>query len=317
MPIFSGFATNTNYLVGGLETSALGAASSALTPLSLIGGTGLGGSSSLIGQLLNGQSNVNRRVSLKAKPAAANTILGNGLLAPLKTTGNGMIWPYTPSISYNHNVNYQQIQTVHANQDFHVFSNTPAVEFTVDGAFTVQNQMEGQYAFACLHFLRTVTKMNFGQLDSRAGTPPPVLLFSAYGPFMFNNAPVIVKSFSCSFPDDVDYVEVGINGSNSVTNGSPGAPGGAIAQALSSIFGANSSASAAQPTTTTTSTSSTPSIFSSLSGILAGPTNYIIWLPSMFKISCNLVIQHTPNTLQTRFNLPAFINGASNQSDFV
>jgi hypothetical protein len=47
------------------------------------------------------------------------------------------------------------------------------------------------------------------------------------------------------------------------------------------------------------------------------PARYTVWLPSQFKISATLITQHTPKTLRSRFNLPAYRNGAKNQSDFI
>ena len=61
---------------------------------------------------------------------------------------------------------------------------------------------------AVLHFLRIVTKMHFGMNDKRRGTPPPVLKFSAYGDLMFNNVPVLVRSFAYDLGQDIDYIDV-------------------------------------------------------------------------------------------------------------
>jgi hypothetical protein len=42
-----------------------------------------------------------------------------------------------------------------------------------------------------------------------------------------------------------------------------------------------------------------------------------VWLPSLFKISVTLIVQHTPTTLRKRFELPKYINGDPSQSDFI
>ena len=60
---------------------------------------------------------------------------------------------------------------------------------------------------AAIHFCRTVSKMAFGQ-STNAGTPPPVLLFSAYGDYVFNDINVIMNSFSISYQEDVDYIQI-------------------------------------------------------------------------------------------------------------
>jgi hypothetical protein len=78
--------------------------------------------------------------------------------------------------------------------------------------FVSQTPAEALYTIGVLHFLRVVTKMNFGRDDPDAGTPPPVLEFSAYGTYNFRRVPVLVGSFSYVYEDGVDYVEVESNG---------------------------------------------------------------------------------------------------------
>lgn len=121
---------------------------------------------------------------------------------------DGLLFPYTPTIQYSQDVDYQSISMVHTNMDLHAYSHTASVTLSVSGKFTIQNQREGIYALACVHFLRTISKMHFGDTDQLAGTPPPVLIFDGYGKYMFNKLPVILKSFSCNFEDNVDYVDV-------------------------------------------------------------------------------------------------------------
>jgi hypothetical protein len=149
-----------------------------------------------------------RRARLRPKPAAMSQILGdnNPLLSPLRGT-YGMVWPYQPSVSYSQEVSYTDVPMTHTNQEFYAYTRTNAVKLTVEGEFTVQNQEEGRYVLACLHYLRTVTKMYFGQ-GANLGTPPPVLLFDAFGKYMFNKLPVIVTNFTANMPKDVDYVPV-------------------------------------------------------------------------------------------------------------
>ena len=344
MPIFGGFSTNS--FTGNLVTNALGSVANAVFPPSQFGGLG-STLANLVGQNLTTQDNTDRRVSLRPRPAAASTVYGSGLMMPLRAAG-GLIWPYTPSIQYAPEVSYETMQTVHTNQDFYVYSKTPSVTLTVSGDFTVQNQEEGQYALAVIHFLRTVTKMNFGDTDSLAGTPPPILLFNAYGPYVFKDVPVIVKGFSVEFPDTVDYVQVKVKGVDTATRtiagtpGTPGTPASTItAEALPDLTAPPSDEAAARAREQNLSMSTR-----GMGTILAGnnpvqvndrtipgiagtpgtpsrtvtnstPITYTVWLPSMFKVSATLVTQHTPKALRSRFNLPKYRNGAKNQSDFI
>jgi hypothetical protein len=119
----------------------------------------------------------------------------------------GMLFPYTPAISVSQAVNWDPIALIQNNYDVNAYQRTPSVNISVTGTFTTQTQREGEYLMAVLHFLRTVTKSYFGEIDreaGKAGTPPPVLYFDGYGDFMFRYIPVVVKSYSYAFDESVD-----------------------------------------------------------------------------------------------------------------
>jgi hypothetical protein len=304
MPRFGGF--NTGNIGGALARNALGSIANAVLPRTTFGGFGVKDNTGVKFPEQNAQDRV---VSLRPKPAAANRVYGNGLLSPLKQQG-GLIWPYTPTITYQHPITYETVSVTHANQDFMVYAKTPAVKLQVSGEFSVQNQQEGAYAFAAMHFLRTMAKMHFGESDPQAGTPPPVLLFNAYGAFMFKDVPVIVNDFSMDFPNDVDYVQVNITGSNTVVNpGTPDRPEVVVREAIP-----ESNDGPGHPGSARLVVPARPGIPSSTT---TSPATYTVWMPSVFKIACTLVVQHTPNELRKRFNLPKYINGDPSQKDFV
>jgi hypothetical protein len=124
---------------------------------------------------------------------------------------DGMMFPYTPTIGVSQAVEYRSAELVHTNGSIETYTRTPSVTLSVTADFSVQNQREGRYALACLHFLRTVSKMYFGETDKaagKAGLPPPVLIFQGYGNYMFNNLPVIVKSHSYSLDKSMNMVTV-------------------------------------------------------------------------------------------------------------
>jgi hypothetical protein len=226
-----------------------------------------------------------RRVRLRFKPGAG---IGNdvgsldGIMAPIQST-RGMVFPYQPVITYQQEVTYQNIEMVHTNQDFLAYTRTPALKLQVDGEFTVQNQAEGRYALACIHFLRTVSKMWFGGSSSVAvqkqGTPPPVLLFDAYGQYMFNQLPVVVTQFTVTLPKEIDYVPVKIltNSSNS------------------------------QPTPVANSDYNNFSNINSKNINQSNETGYA-WLPALFNIQVQLTVQNTPQRLRA-FDLSKFRTG--------
>jgi len=228
-----------------------------------------------------------RRARLRAKPDAVDIVYGSGLINPLRAT-NGMLWPYTPTITYQQDVTYTNIDLVHVNQEMYAYTRTNATKLQVDGQFTVQNQTEGVYALACIHFLQTVTKMYFGQNDGNAGTPPPVLLFDAYGDYMFNKLPVIVTSFLVTMPNDVDYVPV---------------DQGYLSTAAQGTNGTGSSSVARTP-------SQSPVNIAALTGTNLTSGSGYVWLPALFNINVSMTVQNTPSTLRTKFNLDAFRSGS-------
>ena len=85
---------------------------------------------------------------------------------------------------------------------------------------------------AAIHFLRTVTKSNFGVSDPNRGTPPPKLAFSAYGDAMFNRTPVYIRTVAFGLDQDVDYVPV--RQGSIVGDGRPG--GGSLDDMLKNSY---------------------------------------------------------------------------------
>lgn len=128
---------------------------------------------------------------------------------------DGLLFPFTPSISVSQTTDYQAMSMVHTNSDVQSYSKTPSVTINVTGKFSVQNQREGKILLAYLHLLRTVSKMYFGEKDAKAGKagmPPPVMVFSGYGNYMFNEIPVVVRGHSFTLDDTTDSVVINTAG---------------------------------------------------------------------------------------------------------
>jgi hypothetical protein len=237
-----------------------------------------------------------RRVRLRPKPGGASIIYGgNGLLQPLRKT-NGLVWPYQPLITYTQPVQWNDMRLIHTNQEILSYERTPAPKFEVRGRFSVQNQQEGIYALAAIHFLRTVSKMHFGSSDPLAGTPPPVLLFDAYGQYMFNQLPVVVTQWSHGLPDDVDYVPIDLTNIQVYSN----------AQTQTNISGVSRVATTPQLNSydqVRNSALMTGRMFRSDLG-----TDQYIWLPAVFELSVSLTVQNSATKLK-EFNLAKFTTG--------
>lgn len=135
-----------------------------------------------------------------------------GILAPLIQT-NGVLFPYSPTINFTQDVQYDLVGggLVHTNQDYNAYQRTPSVKLVIGGKFTIQNQYEGLYMLAVIHFFRTVSKMYFGQAAASAGTaglPPPILILNGYGTYMFNNLPCLLTSHSFDYGENIDTIDV-------------------------------------------------------------------------------------------------------------
>lgn len=134
----------------------------------------------------------------------------NAFLLPLLSTG-GLVFPYTPSILMSHTANYTPTTPAHTNYAMNSFNYSTVDNIQINGDFFVQNSLEAQYWVAAVHYLRSVTKMRYGEASTDAGSPPPVVLLNGYGDFVFKNVPVVVTSFNVELPQDVDYISCGLN----------------------------------------------------------------------------------------------------------
>lgn len=154
------------------------------------------------------------RARLSLSPGSGNVFYKSsdaGILAPLANT-NGIIFPYTPTISVSYSAAYTSNTVPHTNYSSVSYSGSTIENLTVTGTFTAETQDEGRYVLAVMHFLRTATKMYYGQ-DSNRGTPPPVLRFSAHGAHMFNSLPVVVANITLNMEDSTDYMNIQVTNS--------------------------------------------------------------------------------------------------------
>jgi hypothetical protein len=142
----------------------------------------------------------------------ANTILGpksqNNLLFPLYST-NGVLFPYTPSITAGSVAEYDPTSFIQSNYGYNAYIRSYPKPIGITAEFTAQSNDEALYLLAVMHFFRSVTKSYFGiNPYNRAGTPPPTLIFNYLGEYQFNNVPVVVKSFDFTLDANIDYVPV-------------------------------------------------------------------------------------------------------------
>ncbi len=133
------------------------------------------------------------------------------VLQPLKDTG-GLVFPYTPTVSMASSASYTAVPTTHTNYKFQAFVNSDPGEIKIVAPFNVEDEAQGLYWIAAVHYLRSLTKM-FAGSDPKAGNPPPVIMLNGYGNYVFKNVPCVVKSFSTSLGKETDYIGVNVVGS--------------------------------------------------------------------------------------------------------
>ena len=225
-------------VAGGLSNAgaAIGAS---LNKLGLAGGGIGGGLASLATSVSSAAGMVNNLLSLargKNLPSGAELFSKEGSFVKLETgsaedwrvklnanfglfgtaferlskTG-GFVWPYLPSITVSSKANYAQIETVHSNQPFQAYKSSQIDDIQISGEFSVENELDAEYWIQATTFLKTATRMFFGT-GPNVGNPPIVCNLTGYGARVFAGVPVIVKSFSVDFKDDVAYIKHSLNG---------------------------------------------------------------------------------------------------------
>tara|TARA_B110000093_G_C12856953_1_gene361773 strand:- start:303 stop:926 length:624 start_codon:yes stop_codon:yes gene_type:complete len=148
-----------------------------------------------------------------ANAAWTRNLFSSGILKELANV-NGIIFAYTPAMMQAaFSANYGTYDTTHSVYQQQYYVNTPNPTISMQAYFVSNTIEEAKYNIACLHFLKTMTKMDYGSTAALAGTPPPILHFSAYGEYNYKNVPVVVSGVDYTFADDADLVTVDVDGS--------------------------------------------------------------------------------------------------------
>lgn len=132
-----------------------------------------------------------------------------GILQPLQAT-NGILFPYTPNISVQYAAHYDGTEVAHNNYKIYQYKNSSVDSISITCDFTAQDTFEANYLLAVIHFLRSVTKMFYGQdQNPKRGTPPPLCYLTGLGSFQFDAHPLAITNFTYNLPTDVDYIRAG------------------------------------------------------------------------------------------------------------
>lgn len=130
------------------------------------------------------------------------------ILSPLISAG-GLVFPYTPTIQIDQSAKYSTVSPIHSNYAFHAFQNSDPGTISITAPMNVEDETQAKYWVACLHYLRSMTKMFSGN-DLKAGNPPPIVYLNGYGEHVFKNIPVVVTKFTTQLPNDCDYIPCSI-----------------------------------------------------------------------------------------------------------
>jgi hypothetical protein len=153
------------------------------------------------------------RVRLSLAPGASYLYKAQnpGILEPLQKT-DGVIFPYTPSISYDNKADYAAVNPTHSNYTQHFYKYSSVTDINIIGKFTVQNETDAYILLSTLHLLKALTKMRAGG-ETNSGAPPPVCRLYAYGQQMLDETPIVIKTLRIDLPEGVDYFTVNKTGS--------------------------------------------------------------------------------------------------------
>jgi len=138
----------------------------------------------------------------------------NKLLKPLAES-RGIFWPLTPAVVIQHSANYNPLAVTHNNYPAQAYQNSQVDQMNIIGEFPVQNSDDAKHWVATVNFLRTATKMFFGNdTDKLKGNPPPIMHLFGYGDHMFHKIPVVINSFNVELRPGIDYISTRQNESD-------------------------------------------------------------------------------------------------------
>jgi hypothetical protein len=135
----------------------------------------------------------------------------SAVLKPLKDAG-GFIFPYTPEITIQSTAKYTPLSPTHSNYPFQIYQNSEPGSIVITGDFNVEDSSQALYWIACVHYLRSATKM-FSGSDPKAGNPPPIVKLNGYGAYVFKNVPVVITTMKITLGKECDYISCDVVGS--------------------------------------------------------------------------------------------------------
>ena len=221
----------------------------------------------------------------------------------LKVLGNntfkGIRWPTTPSVFVSHSASYDSRAVIHNNYPYYAYQNSRVDSMLINGSFPVMTAEDGRHWLATIHFLRTVTKMYYGQ-GTNVGNPPPICKLNGYGNYVFQNVPVIITNFTVDLRADVDYIGVSVEDTQTQNL----IPGGTMQiEGVSTLVGGGSNSSFNKTKT-----------YSPVNQqVKVGSINYV---PTDSMVTVNITPIYSRNKI-SKFNLKSFAAGDLASKGFI
>ena len=158
---------------------------------------------------------------------------------------------------------------------------------------------------AALHFLRSCTKMFYGQ-DMQRGTPPPLVFLSGLGEHQFNEHPCAVEIVNINLPNDVDYIKAGDSGTFSgdfmsplTTSKSNTTPSfGSMVSSIGRLFGSG------------LKVGGTPAPTYTSENIFKVESNGTTMMPTKMDINFNLIPIQTRDQVSNEYSLKDYASGS-------
>jgi len=119
-----------------------------------------------------------------------------------------VIFEASSPVSEGRTANYQQNDITHLPTDIWAYKNTTSRHFNITGKLVCRTASEASVNSHYVDLIRSWTQPDFGN----TGATPPILKFSAFLNKNMQNIPCILKSYSMSWPDDVDWIYVNADG---------------------------------------------------------------------------------------------------------
>lgn len=121
-----------------------------------------------------------------------------------------IIFEASPTVGESRHASYGNYQLVHMPADMLAYQSTNSRSFNVNGQLISRNADEARANAGYLDLARQWVLPNFGEgstvTKGKEGSNPPILKLYAYNNDNINGLQVVLKSYSFSFPNEVDYI---------------------------------------------------------------------------------------------------------------